>query len=77
MRYKVFNSYGGFSLKNGGTELNYEDIENKLVQTLDEQTGYIRVVGTTNIHEHGYSANENIYKLITLNYNVVKISLMN
>ena len=73
MEYKVFNSYGGFSLENEGVKLAYADIKDKKVETLNGEIGYIRIVGVNNVHEHGYSAQENIYKLITLNYEVISL----
>lgn len=74
MKYKVFNSYGGFELKNGNIRLQYKDIEHILVKTPNGEEGYVRIVGTNYVHEQGYSANENIYKLITLDYRVLNIT---
>ena len=71
MIYKVFNSYGGFSLENEKEELKYDDIKDLIVETLNGEKGYIRVVGTNHVYEHGYSADENIYKIITLDYQVI------
>lgn len=73
MEYKVFNSYGGFSLKSEEGELTYLGVRDKIVETLFGDKGYIRLVGTNNVREHGYSAEENIYKIITLDYNVINL----
>jgi len=73
IKYKVFNSFGGFSLENEDTKLGYEDIKNVTVSTADGERGYIRIVGSTHIYEQGYSANEDIYKLITLDYEVLSL----
>jgi len=73
MIYKIFNSYGGFELSNGDIKLNYEDIKNIQVKTLSGDEGYIRIVGSTHIYEHGYSANESIYKIITLDHRVISL----
>jgi flagellar basal body rod protein FlgF len=73
MIYKVFNSYGGFSLKNEDLEVSYKDIENIPVKTIDGQEGFVRIVGSTHVYEHGYSANEDIYKIVTLDYKVINI----
>lgn len=73
MTYKVFNSYGGFSLEVKNEKLHYLDIVDKKVKTPKGDEGYIRIVGTNNIYEHGYSATEDIYKIITLDYRVINI----
>lgn len=73
MKYKVFNSYGAFELKSKNINLNYKDIENIIVKTPDGQEGYIKIVGSQHIYEHGYSANEDIYKFITLDYKIINI----
>lgn len=73
MEYKVNNSYGGFSLKGGQTKLHYNDIKNSVITTSEGVKGYIRVVGTNIVVEHGYSAEEDIYKIITLDYQVLDL----
>lgn len=76
MEYKVSNGYGEFSLKNEETSLSYAEVKDSIVQTLNGEIGYIRRVGTTRVHDHGYSAEENIYKIITLDYDVIDLPNM-
>lgn len=73
MEYKVFNSYGAFYLESKRKKLSYDEVKKLVVVTSKGDEGYIRKVGTNSVQEHGYSAQEDIYKLITLDYKVISI----
>lgn len=79
MKLNISQGYGSITFKSAdyNIELNYKDIESQVVILNGKEQGYIREVGKTRVVEHGYSADESIYALITLDYRVIPLDYDN
>lgn len=73
MELKASISYGDCEFKNEEHTIKLEVIESCLVILNNESKGYVRVLGKTRVYEQGYSSEDNIIGLITLDYKVKQI----
>jgi len=70
MKYKVSISYGSCTFKSETNSFSAEELKHCLVRVNDSYQGYVRVLGKTRVQEHGYSSEENIYGVVTEDYEV-------
>lgn len=72
MKLKIHNSYGSCTFENESIKLYASEIKNCLVSYKGKE-GYVRELGSQNIHEHGYSATETIFGVITTEFEVIQL----
>lgn len=73
MELKIEYGYGSCTFSNENIKLDASEICNCLVLLNKKHIGYIRCVGSEYIYGHGYSAQEDIYKLITESFEIISI----